>query len=52
MIKVIAIKLAKFLISKLLKLNHIYLISIICMLLFACKRIFSVHDYRNWRSFL
>jgi len=35
-----AIKLVKFLIAKSLKLNHRYLISIICVLLFAC-RIFS-----------
>jgi len=40
MIKVIAIKLVKFFIAKSLKLNHRYLISIMCMLLFAC-RIFS-----------
>jgi len=33
MIKVIAMKLVKFLIVKTLKLGHMYLISIICMLL-------------------
>jgi len=43
MIKVIAIKLAKFLIAKSLKLGYMYLISIICMLLFAC-RIFSANN--------
>jgi len=43
MIKVIAMKLAKFLITKSLKLGHRYLISIICMLLFA-YRIFSANN--------
>jgi len=46
MIKVIAMKLVKFLIAKSLKLDPRYLISIICMLLFGC-RIFSVNIYSN-----
>jgi len=37
MIKVIAIKLAKFLIAKSLKLGHCYLISIICTVLLQCR---------------
>jgi len=37
MIKIIAIKLAKFLIAKSLKQGPMYLISIICMLLIACR---------------
>jgi len=45
MIKVIAIQLAK-LIAKSLKLGQRYLISIVCMLLFACK-IFSENNYSN-----
>jgi len=44
MIKVIAMKLAKLLITKSLKLGHRYLISIICMLVLAC-RIFSANKY-------
>jgi len=44
MIKLIAMKLVKFLIAKLLKLGHRYRISIICMLLLAC-RIFSANNY-------
>jgi len=51
MIKVIAMKLVKILIAKSLKLDHRYLISIICMLLFAW-RIISANNYSNWRSFL
>jgi len=44
MIKVIAIKLAKLLIAKLLKLGHAgILFRIICMLLFAC-RFFSANN--------
>jgi len=39
MIKLIAIKLVKVLIAKSLKLGHRYLISIICMLLFACRTV-------------
>jgi len=50
-IKVLQMKLAKFLIAKSFKLGHRYPISIICMLLFAC-RIFSANNYSNWRSFL
>jgi len=46
MIKVIAMKLVKILIAKSLKLDHRYLITIICMLLFAC-RIFSANNYSN-----
>jgi len=46
MIMVIAIKLAKFLTAKSLKLGHRYFISIIYMLHFAC-RIFSVNNYSN-----
>jgi len=46
MIKVIAMKLVKFLIAMSLKLDHRYFISIICMLLFAC-RIFSANNYSN-----
>jgi len=46
MIKVNAMKLVKFLIAKSLKLDYRYLISTICMLLFAC-RIFSVNNYSN-----
>jgi len=46
MIKVIAMKLAKFLIAKSLKLDHRYLISIIYMLLFTC-RIFSANIYSS-----
>jgi len=51
MIKVIVMKLAKFLIAKSLKLGHSYFISIICMLLLACSRIFSANNHSNWRSF-
>jgi len=43
-IKVIAMKLAKFLIAKSFKLGHRCLISIICMLLFAC-RIFLANNF-------
>jgi len=46
MIKVIAMKLVKFLFAKSLKLGHRYLISIIFMLLFEC-RIFSANNYSN-----
>jgi len=46
MIKVIAMKLVKFLVAKSLKLDNRYLISIICMLFFTC-RIFSVNSYSN-----
>jgi len=47
MIKVIAMKLVKFLIVKSLKLDYRYLISTICMHIFAC-RIFSANNYSNW----
>jgi len=50
MIKVIAMKLLKFLIAKSFKLGDRYLISTICMLLFAC-RIFSANNNSNWKSF-
>jgi len=43
MIKVIAIKLAKYLIAQSLKLGHRYLISIICTLFLGC-RIFSPNN--------
>jgi len=46
MFKVTAIKLVKFLIAKSLKLDYRYHISIICMLVFAC-RIFSPNNYSN-----
>jgi len=46
MIKIIAMKLAKILVAKSLKLDYRYLISVICMLLFAC-RIFSASIYSN-----
>jgi len=36
MIKIIAMKLVKFLIAKSMKLDYRYLISIFCMLLFTC----------------
>jgi len=44
-----SMKLAKFLIAKSLKLGPKYLISVICMLLLAC-RIFQ-QTISNWRSF-
>jgi len=50
MIKVIAMKLVKFLNANSLKLGYRYLISIICMFLFT-YRIFSANDYSNWRRF-
>jgi len=43
-IVILAMKLGKFLIAKSLKLGNRYLISIICMLLIAC-RIFSANNY-------
>jgi len=44
MIKVTAMKLVKFLITKSLKLDYSHLIFIICTLLFTC-RIFSANNY-------